>query len=324
MSRYRSRCVPKGRNSHAPAFVLKRLSALVLAIVLLAGLAPAVEDNKLFLWEVVGEKGKAYLLGSIHLARQDVYPLDETIEIAFEQSDTLVVEVNLNEVDEAAMQQKALFAGVYGDGRKLEEQLSAETLSELQGFLDERAIPFAPFNSMKPWLVAMAISSAEMLRQGYLPQFGIDKHFLDKAKASGKPVEALESADFQIELLAGFPEQEQDRFLLYTLQQVSEGGEVVEGMMTAWKAGDAATIEELLLEVVRTDETLRPLYYQLFDSRNNDMTKKVAAMLDSGGTWFVVVGAGHLVSETGIVRQLSESSRQLEIKQLSAATAAVR
>ncbi len=77
-------------------------------------------------------------------------------------------------------------------------------------------------------------------------------------------------------------------------------------------------------EAVRSDEKLRPLYYKLFDSRNNDMTRKVAALLDSGGTWFVVVGAGHLVGGTGIVRQLSESDRQLEIRQLSAATAVVR
>ena len=104
------------------------------------------------------------MLGSIHLASQDLYPLDETIENAFAQSGTLVVEVNLNEMDEGAMQQKALFAGVYGDGRKLEDQLSPDTLNELKSYLDERMIPFAPFNSMKPWLVAMAITSAEMSR----------------------------------------------------------------------------------------------------------------------------------------------------------------
>ena len=69
---------------------------------------------------------------------------------------------------------------------------------------------------------------------------------------------------------------------------------------------------------------MAPLHYKLFDSRNNDMTRKVAAMLDSGGTWFVVVGAGHLVGDTGIVQQLADSGRQLEIRQLSAATAAVR
>ena len=319
--------VPIRSHRSQPRFAKawKLLFALWLAAVSLAGLAqPAADSGKLFLWEVAGPKGKAYLLGSIHLARQDLYPLDETIENAFAQSDTLVVEVNLNETDEGAMQQKALFAGVYGDGRKLEDQLSPGTLNELKSYLGERTIPFAPFNSMKPWLVAMAISSAEMLRLGYLPRFGIDKHFLDQAKASGKPVRALESADFQIELLAGFADDEQDRFLLYTLRQAREGAEVVEGMMTAWKTGDAGTIEELMLDVVRTDEKLRPLYYKLFDSRNNDMTRKVAALLDSGGTWFVVVGAGHLVGDTGIVGQLANSGRQLEIRQLSAAAVAVR
>ena len=76
--------------------------------------------------------------------------------------------------------------------------------------------------------------------------------------------------------------------------------------------------------MVRQDEKLKPLFYKLFESRNNDMTDKVGAMLESGGTWFVVVGAGHLAGVTGIVRQLSDSGRQLEIRQLSAATAEVR
>ena len=305
--------------------VSKGWCALSIAIILIVALAaPAAGSNKLFLWEVSGEKGKAYLLGSIHLARQELYPLDETIENAFAQSDTLVVEVNLNDIDEGALQQKALFAGVYGDGRTLEEQLSPETLDELKSFLDARTIPFSPFNAMKPWLVAMAITAAEMLKQGYSPEFGIDTHFLGQAKAAGKPVRALESADFQIELLAGFPDDEQDQFLLYTIQQASEGADVVEDMMGAWMSGNVDKLEELLIEVVRENEKLKPLFYKLFDSRNNDMTRKVGAMLDSGGTWFVVVGAGHLVGDTGIVQQLSQSDRGLEIRQLSAATAAVR
>ena len=157
--------VPIRRHRSQPPFTKawKLLFALSLAAVLLAGLAEAAADSdKLFLWEAAGPKGKAYLLGSIHLARQDLYPLDETIQNAFAQSGTLVVEVNLNETHEGAMQQKALFAGVYGDGRKLEDQLSPDTLNELKSYLDERTIPFAPFNSMKPWLVA--ITSAEMLR----------------------------------------------------------------------------------------------------------------------------------------------------------------
>ena len=306
------------------AHVSKARFALAIVIILAAGLAaPAADSGKLFLWEVVGEKGKVYLLGSMHLAREDLYPLDETIENAFGHSGTLVVEVNLNEMDEGALQQKALFAGVYGDGRKLEDQLSPDTLNALKSFLDERTIPFSPFNSMKPWLVAMAITGAEMLRQGYSPQFGIDKHFLDQAKATGTPVRALESADFQIDLLAGFPDDEQDRFLLYTIRQTGEGAEVVEDMMGAWKSGNVDMLEELIIDVVREDEKLKPLFYKLFDNRNNDMTRKVAAMLDSGGTWFVVVGAGHLVGETGIVRQLRESDRLLDIRQLSAAAVTV-
>jgi len=111
--------------------------------------------------------------------------------------------------------------------------------------------------------------------------------------------------------------------LLYTIRQTGEGAEVVEDMMGTWKSGNVDMLEELIIDVVREDEKLKPLFYKLFDNRNNDMTRKVAAMLDSGGTWFVVVGAGHLVGKTGIVRQLRESDRLLDIRQLSAAAVTV-
>ena len=130
--------------------LLKKAPHLLLAVFLaivagaqLAAQAPA-EPGKLFLWEAVGEKGRAYLLGSIHLAREDLYPLDEVIESAFAQSETLVVEVDLNQLDEGAFQLQVLGAGVYGDGRALESELSSDTLGKLQSFLEERGVPFGP------------------------------------------------------------------------------------------------------------------------------------------------------------------------------------
>jgi len=40
-------------------------------------------------------EGDLYLLGSIHMVPQDLYPLDSKIEKAFELSDVLVVEADV-------------------------------------------------------------------------------------------------------------------------------------------------------------------------------------------------------------------------------------
>ena len=307
----------KGLLRKAPQLLLA-ISLAIVAGTQAAAQAPA-ESGKLFLWEAVGEKGKAYLLGSIHLAREDLYPLDEVIETAFAQSENLVVEVDINQLDDGALQLQALGTGIYGDGRSLESELSSDALGKLQSFLKERGLPFGPFSIMKPWLAAVSVTAMETLRLGYKPEFGIDKHFLDQAEREGKPVSALETADFQIRLLSESSEDLQVLFLTHTLDDVKRIPEVVDELVTAWKQGDAKTIENVLLEAAG-DVRLKPLYDKIFYRRNIDMTSKIADLIDSGGSWFVVVGAGHLVGDDGIILLLGD--RQFDIRQVSASVAA--
>ena len=65
----------------------------------LAFIQPALSYNqKSFLWKVQSDRSTVYLLGSIHFLKEDVYPLNQTIENAYESSDKLVVEANINEI----------------------------------------------------------------------------------------------------------------------------------------------------------------------------------------------------------------------------------
>jgi uncharacterized protein YbaP (TraB family) len=56
----------------------------------------------------------------------------------------------------------------------------------------------------------------------------------------------------------------------------------------------------------------------MITKRNYTMAEKVAALIDGGGTHFVVVGAGHLIGDEGLVRLLGKDNRfrvaQLEAK----------
>ncbi|HOK42939.1 MAG TPA: TraB/GumN family protein, partial [Thermoclostridium caenicola] len=52
------------------------------------------ETGSVFMWEVKAKEGdgKLYLLGSIHVGYDGLYPLNPVITNAFEQSDVLAVE----------------------------------------------------------------------------------------------------------------------------------------------------------------------------------------------------------------------------------------
>jgi len=79
----------------------KNLLKAVLIFFLL-GLSTDVEngiglDSKTFLWKVRSKTNTVYLLGSIHLFKKDLYPLNARIEEAFAQSDLLAVEANISD-----------------------------------------------------------------------------------------------------------------------------------------------------------------------------------------------------------------------------------
>lgn len=295
------------------------LSFMRFLALLLLGWLPASAQG-LFLWEAAGENGKAYLLGSIHLAKPEFYPLPDPVEDSFAASDALVVEIDLSPEQEAQMGAMFLAAGMYSDGRKLSGEVSTETMELLSAYLEERGLRPAIFDAMRPWMAAIAIQAAEMVRLGFDPQIGIDRHFMDQARDAGKPIRQLETPEFQLNLLSGFDEDLQEDFLHYTLRDLERTPEMMDGLVEAWRSGDAETMEAVLLQPEEIDESTEVIYEKMFFERNRAMAKKIAAMISEGGTYFVVVGAGHMVGDQGIPALLRA---QFAVEQVRGASEAV-
>lgn len=290
--------------------------ALVLPILSIGG--TAAHAGKLFLWEVTSKPTSVYLLGSIHLASPEIYPLDPTIQQAYARCSTLVVEADVDEVNDAALQALILEVGMYGEGRTLSESIAASTLESVKSHLSRRGLTMGMLDGMRPWMVAMTLSVMEMQAAGLDPAAGVDKHFLDRARADGKAIEQLESASWQIELFGSIPEPLQERFLVYTMEELDRVPEILETLMTAWGEGDDETLAALLLDSMGRERELEPLHRMLYADRNKSMTKKIRGYLERAEPTFVVVGAAHLVGDGGILDLLGRQ-RGLSIRQLAAA-----
>ena len=79
----------------------------------------------------------------------------------------------------------------------------------------------------------------------------------------------------------------------------------MKAMVAAWKAGDDSAMQQLLFEdAVRDYPAFSAIYERLFYQRNRRMLGKIEALLQSGKVSFVVVGAGHLIGEQGIISAL--------------------
>jgi hypothetical protein len=254
-----------------------------------------------FLWKAESQTAKVYLLGSIHLAKPDMYPLPDFVEKAFDESDALVVEINTENVNPMDMMAKAM----YGDKRTLKNELSEETYNKLAKMFDENKIMPFVYNRMKPWFAVMMVLTMELAKAGYEKDLGIDKYFMDKAKDK-KDILELESLDFQVNLFDNELEQFQEQFVKYSLMDQENMINEVDELVRLWKTNNVDEMERIVLQEVEQNEEFKPLMNKMYGERNNNMLKKIEGYLQTDKTYFVVVGSAHLVGEKGIVKMLKK------------------
>jgi hypothetical protein len=268
------------------------------------------QSQKNFLWRAQTRSSTVYILGSIHLLKQDVYPLDRTIENAFEKSDFLAVEADVSDIsriDMGGLLGKALYQG----SDALEDHVSRDTYGIVQKEVERLGLPIEFVNKQKPWLLALTLPSMELMNAGYDPNLGIDKYFLTKAQGSKKILE-LESVDYQIDLLAGLSDNEQELLLLYELKDLEALTQEVDKLVGAWKSGNARTVESFMTKSIADERKFYPIYEKLIIVRNRNMVSKIERYLQLKGIYFVVIGAGHLISNKGIIQLLKDRGYSVE------------
>jgi uncharacterized protein YbaP (TraB family) len=106
---------------------------------------------------------------------------------------------------------------------------------------------------MKPWLAALTLSVAPLLKAGIDPAQGVDKQLKTQMTAAGKPVYGLETAEQQIQFLANLSSPMQLAFLRDTLRDVDKDTEELRSLVDrAWKQGDVAAIAKLENDELKT------------------------------------------------------------------------
>ncbi|HMK50857.1 MAG TPA: TraB/GumN family protein, partial [Thermodesulfobacteriota bacterium] len=230
------------------------------------------------------------------------YPLHQKIENAFDQSEVLIVEANVNDIAKLDIQ-KLVESAMYAGPETLERHVSAETYELIKKETGRLGIPLELINRQKPWFLALVLESLELLKLGFDPNYGIDKYFLSRAAEKKKIVE-LESLDYQIDLLSKFSDQEQELFLLYTVKDLRVLRQELDRLTQAWISGDAKGMESIMTRGFVEDSRMSSVYEKLILERNRSMASKIEEFLRNKEIYFAVVGAAHLVGNQGIIEIL--------------------
>jgi uncharacterized protein YbaP (TraB family) len=275
----------------------------VFACCLTPAMAYTGQDSRIFLWSVISEKNTVYLLGSVHVLKKDAYPLDKRIEEAYDDAETIMFEADMTEVTKPATRMKMIASGTYQDGSTLEQHISDETYEMLKEKVAGQGMGIDRFDHLKPWLSAVTLSSLELRRMGFDPAFGIDAYFFTRARSDNKGLLFLESSDYQIELIASIPDDKSEDLLKQTIAELEVIGARSEDILSAWIKGDAQMMDAIVSMSLKEYPYIRG---RLFIQRNTDWTGKIEKLIGNEKNVLVIVGAGHLVGEDGVLDRLKK------------------
>ena len=281
---------------------MKRLAAFFV-LAFLAAFAPARAEAPQTvqahpaLWRAHGDRGTVYLLGSIHVLPPNVNWQTPEIKRAIKRADTFVFEVPL---DAGTVNRITALVGERGTlppGQSLRKMLPPDSQADLDKVLASLGLPLAAVDNKRPWLVSLTLDA--ILLKKYLRQFvlGSDSVIAKQAKASGKPMLYLETVDQQLALIAPSDPAVELEFFQAGLKSFATADDDIVAITDAWIRGDAAALDAVTVKEFEGHPEARAVF---FTDRNHNWAKQIEAMLRERKTFFITVGAGHLVGKDSV------------------------
>ncbi len=282
--------------------IRKRFSKLVLIVLLFFIITSPIvtaEDN--FLWEVSGPEGDFYLMGSLHYMVEGAYPLNDEVYNRLADSDTLVVEVDTREINQFEVQNLINQLGMLEPGESLEDILEPELYQRVQEILEPQGITAAQFNQFKPWYIGLLISNFAGYEMEAEIIEGIDYHILAEAVELELEVKELESLEYQYNMFADLEQELQIEMISDAFDDLAKGENYSQDLAELWLDGDVDGFYEMFFQNQSDSDAREEYYRKLFDERDVEMKENIKEMLAGDDELFIVVGAGHVVGDKGLL-----------------------
>jgi uncharacterized protein YbaP (TraB family) len=280
----------------------KGRSSLAWLCLLLLGAGAAHADHPVSMWQVDGGKNRVFLLGSVHLLRAADHPIPPVIYSAYEEAETLLMEMDMDDVDMIEAQALITELGLIQEGGSLREMMGPGAWSEAEKLAGRANIPLAMLASSKPWLAAITVEQLMLTRIGFDPSYGIESHMADRAAADKKEILGLETVRQQLEFLDNMSLDSQRALLLQSLEESIDLEAIMDELVGAWRHGDIQFLEHNMLEEIREHPEL---YDTIVVERNRDWVVQIEELLGHSDDYLVIVGALHLIGEQGVPALLS-------------------
>jgi uncharacterized protein YbaP (TraB family) len=264
-------------------------------------------------WKVTHLGSTLYLGGTCHVLRASDFPLPPEFDAAYAATAKVYFETDLDRAQSPEMQRFIAQHGMLTDGRTLKDVISPAAWAAVEAFCAKRGLPVTQLQTMKPWLLTLVLSVTELQRIG-ISQAGVDAHFFQKARADGRAIGQLETFEEQLAFITGMAGENPSKFLLQGLADLDQALAEMPQLLAAWRTGNLAELDRLMNRELR--EKYPALHRTLLVDRNHAWMKKIDALFATPDVELILVGAGHMSGEEGLIAQLR--TRGAKIEQLTA------
>ena len=261
-----------------------------------AAAAAPIQGEGPALWVIKDADSTLYLFGSVHVLRPTTGWASPRVNAAFDSASDVWFEIT-NPEDQAAMMPLIQQYGL-SPQTPLSSRLTPEELAQLDAAAKAIGASAAQMDPLKPWLAALSLSVAPLIKAGYDPQSGVELALKARAQAAGKSLHGFETLEKQIGLLATLPDDVQLEFLRETLKDYDQAVVILDSMVEAWAKGDVQALDRIVVEEMKTDAP--ELYKVLLVDRNTDWANQIQTLLQGSGTAFIAVGAAHLTGDDSV------------------------
>ena len=274
------------------------------------------------LYKATDDKGNVvWLFGSIHVGRDDFYPLPSYVMDAYNGSDALAVEFDIIAFEkDIQAQMDALSALVYKDGSKISMHIDKETYDAAVSILKENKSYNSNLDYYIPAMWSSFVDQCSYEKLDVDTDNGIDKHLLKLAKKEDKKILNVESPELQYGMLADYSEELQIYMLESSVESYNnfeEDRKMLDQMIDAWASGDEESLVKLLNEEEEFESEEEEKLYEEYNNamiveRNRYMAAYAEKMLKSGKEVFICVGSAHILGEGAVADLLKDKGYTVE------------
>lgn len=281
----------------------------------IAAIAMALSSQAQLLWKVTGgdSKGDSYIFGTHHIAPVAILDSIQGFSDALNSVSTVYGELEMAEMTSPAVQQVAMRHSMAPADSTLSKLLSAEQLDSVSAVLGKYTggmLTAAALDPMKPVVVStqLGVMQSMVAFPEFTGQQQLDQVIQERAQLAGKAVKGLETAEQQFAILMGGSLSRQAEQLMKDIRKEEKTIEDAKTLAAAYMSADLDAMERLFNdpETGMSPETAKALIYD----RNDNWIAQLREILPADKV-MIVVGAGHLVGEKGILSQLRNAGYEV-------------